>query len=259
MKAQNSTKKLLLLIIATSISVPAAFAQREAPDRQENREERRRRMQDLTPEQRQQRMQERLNTMTPEQRQRFEERRNQMQQMQRQEQLASVSGEDRQKYLMSSAGVEDPPQQNTIIAFVMEQAARRQTVTEAATQLSAVLADKAASPEAVSAALARLSTASKEFRTWKEGALKTLDAKVDYSNDPRLKSLLVLVGIVGDEAADAGGFNAIFPGGLAGGADITTLLPPVEGGWGGMGGGGRGGGENNPQPAAETPAAPANN
>jgi hypothetical protein len=37
--------------------------------------------------------------------------------------------------------------------------------------------------------------------------------------NPRLKSLLVLVGIIGDEASDAGGFNAIFPGGLAGGGE----------------------------------------
>jgi len=70
-----------------------------------------------------------------------------------------------------------------------------------------------------------------------------------------------LVGILGDESQDAGGFSAIFPKGVAGTGDIVDLLPKIEnnGGWGGMGGG-RGGGDGmggGPDaPPADTPAPP---
>jgi hypothetical protein len=162
---------------------------------------------------------------------------------------------------MNSAGIEDATVQDPIIAFVLEQAQHRQTVLEAATALSNSLADKASTPETLSTSLQKLQAASKEFRIWKLGALKELDAKISYSANPRLQSLLTLVGILGDEATDAGGFNAIFPKGLAGGGDIVDLLPKQEnqGGWGGFGGmgGGRGGnvggdqGGNAPAPAAQ--------
>ena len=239
-------QKIIVTVALTStvvgIGSSPAWAQREAPGRDERRDERRRQTENMTPEQRrqyyQQRMQERMKNMTPEQRQRFEARRAQFEQMQRQQQIASVSSEDRQKFLMQSAGVEDGETQNAIIAFVIEQAKQRQAVTEAALQLSTLLADKTASNEAITAQQETLSAASKAFRAWKENALKELDAKIKFSENARLKSLLILVGIVGDEGSDAGGFNAIFPGGLAGGGDIAALLPPAPDEMGG----GRGGG-----------------
>lgn len=254
MQLKNQTSifaTLTLTAIATAgLTSGPAWAQRQAPSRADTRDERRQQTANMTPEQRRQyfqgRMQERLNNMTPEQRQRFEAFRSQMQEMQRQQQVASVSGEDRQKFLMQSAGVDDTETQNAIIAFVMEQAKQRQPVTEAALKLSDLLADKSATNEVIAAQQEALSTASQSFRKWKEAALKELDAKVQYSQNARLKSLLMLVGIIGDESSDAGGFNAIFPKGLAGGGDITTLLPAVQDPVSAMMGGGRGGdrGEN---------------
>lgn len=228
----NRSRRAVLLLAATAALTPSVFAQRQAPDRGRTRDENRARIEQMTPEQRGQyfqgRIQERLKNMTPEQRQRFESFRAQMSEMQRQQQVASVSGEDRQKFLMQSAGVNDPETQNAIIAFVMEQATQRQPVTAAALKLSELLADKSATDETISAQQETLSAASKTFRTWKEGALKELDAKIKFSENARLKSLLMLVGIVGDEGSDAGGFNAIFPKGLAGGGDIMTMLPPMQ-------------------------------
>lgn len=232
----------------------SAQAQREPTTRTEKRSQRQQQTENMTPEQRQQyyqqRMQERERTMTPEQRQRWTERRAQMEQMQRQQQLAAASPEDRQKFLMESAGVTDTSVQDAIMAFAIEQAKQRQSVTEAAKTLSDTLADTNAAPDAAGAQLEKLQSASKEFRTWKEGALKELDAKIGYSKDAKLKSFLVLIGIVGDEGSDAGGFNAIFPKGLAGNGDIADKLPKIENNWGGGNrGGGNGGNAGNAQPA----------
>jgi hypothetical protein len=261
----TSLVTLSIICLGSTVSIDVVWAQREPPTRDERRDLRRQQTQNMTPEQRQQyyqqRMQERMRTMTPEQRQRWEERRAQMQQMQRQEQIAAVSGDERQRFLMQSAGVADATVQDPIIAFVNEQAQKRQTVTEAARKLSDLMADANATPEAIGAQLEVLRTASKEFGAWKEDALKEFDAKIGYSKDSRLQSLLVLVGILGYESADAGGFNAIFPKGVAGEGDIIDLLPKTEnqGGWGGWGGGngaGRNGEAQNATPA-EAPA-PAN-
>jgi len=105
-----------------------------------------------------------------------------------------------------------------------------------------------------------LTTASTDFRVWKENALKELDAGIKFSDDARLKSFLVLTGVIGDESNDAGGYTAIFPKDVAGTGDIVDLLPKVEGnngGWGGMGGG-QNPAPANPQPEEIPMAAPAN-
>jgi hypothetical protein len=262
-----TTRSLIRDLAATALGASlilatvSSQAQQTPPSREERRTERQQQTANMTPEQRQQyyqqRMQERMKNMTPEQRQRWSERQAQMQQMQRQQQIASVSGDDRQRYLMKTAGVTDTAVQDPIIAFVNEQAQKRQPVTEAARKLSDLMADANSTPDAISAQLETLRTASKEFRTWKEGALKELDAKIGYTKDSRLQSLLVLVGILGDESTDAGGFNAIFPKGVAGEGDIIDLLPKTEnqGGWGGGRGGQNGGGQN---PAPANAPAPAN-
>ena len=274
MKLTFCNKPGALVLLLAGILSSSAMAQRDAPtaeQKQETRDERRARIEQMTPEQRQQyfstRMQERLKNMTPEQRSQWEARRTQMESYRRQEQIAAVSGEDRQRYLMKSSGIEDNEVQDAIMAFVMEQAQKRKTVTDEGRQLSMLLADANTAPEAFTAQFTKLQTAAKEFRTWKEGALKELDAKVKYSTNPRLHALLVLVGIVGDEGGDAGGFNAMFPKGLAGDGDIATLLPPVENNFGGPregtyrangnnGGAGQGQGDaEKPAPAAEQPAA----
>jgi hypothetical protein len=246
----TNLKKIITTVTLTAIAAGslwnsnAAWAQRQAPSRADTRDERRQQTENMTPEQRREyyqgRIQERLKNMTPEQRQRFESFRAQLGEMQRQQQIASVSGEDRQKFLMQSAGIEDSETQNAIIEFVMEQARRRQPVIEAASKLSELLADKTTSNEVLATQQETLTAASKAFRSWKEIALKELDAKVKFSENARLKSLLILVGIIGDEAGDAGGFNAIFPKGLAGGGDITTMLPPMQDPISAMMGGNRG-------------------
>ncbi len=179
------------------------------------------------------RIKERLNSMTPEERAKWEANRTMRESFLRQQQIAGVSGEDRQRYLMTSAGLTDTTVQNTIIAFAIEQAQKRKPVTDEGRRYSMLLADADTTGSSFNAQFTKLQTAAREFRAWKEDALKELDAKVKYSSNPRLYALLVLVGILGDEGSDAGGFNAMFPRGLAGDGDIATLLPPVENNFGG--------------------------
>lgn len=273
----------LTLAVITGVLPPTGIAQAQpagiTPELRQEMEERFRnlppeqqrqieeRLRNMSPEQLQQ-LAERYGNMSPEQRQQFEERFMRLGRGQgggrggggegeggggRWGRQVEISSEDRQKYLMTSAGITDVAVQNAIIAFVAEQAAQRQPVTEAALEVSKLLADKNASPAALTAAQENLTGASKAFRSWKEGALKSLDEKVSYSQNPRVRGLLVLVGIIGDEATDAGGFNAIFPGGLAGGGDIMALVPQRGGrgeGRGNRGGrGGRNGGA--PDPGAD--------
>lgn len=166
------------------------------------------------------------------------ERRARREQMMRQRQVANLTPEQRQKYLLESAGIKSTTIQNSIIAFAAELAAKRQEVTQVALSLSALLADDTASNMAIGDELKKLEEASQKYREWSEAALKEFDEKIGYSKDVRLKSLLVLIGIIGDAAGDAGGFNAIFPKGLVGEGDIADLLPAPQ--MGEMGGGGEG-------------------
>lgn len=156
------------------------------------------------------------------------ERRARREQMMRQRQVANLTPEQRQKYLLESAGVKTSTVQNAIISFAAELAAQRQEVTKVALSLSALLADNTASDIAIGDELKKLEEASKKYREWNESALKEFDQKVGYSKDIRLRSLLVLIGIIGDAASDAGGFNAIFPKGLVGEGDIADLLPAPQ-------------------------------
>lgn len=257
-----------LALVLTGVLSPLAIAQRDAPNKQETREQRQQRIQQMTPEQRteyfQKRIQERMANMTPEQRAQFENFRAQAQVFQRQQQVAQVSVEDRQRFLMTSAGIEDAAMQDAILAFAIELTKKREPVTKAATALRVLLGDKDATTEAITAQLEKLTKASADFRTWKEDALKELDAKVNFTENARVNSFLTLTGILGDEGSDAGGYTAIFPKDVAGKGDITDLLPKTEGnnmfgGMGGMGGGGRGGrggkgGGQNPAPAEAPPA-----
>jgi hypothetical protein len=127
---RKTTTAALAALTISAFAPNFSWAQQTPPSRQERRDTQRERLEQMSPEQRQQyfqgQIQERLKNMTPEQRQRVESLRAQWGEMQRQQQVASVSGEDRQKFLMQSAGVNDPETQNAIIAFVMEQARQRQ-------------------------------------------------------------------------------------------------------------------------------------
>jgi hypothetical protein len=146
-KIKNNTIKGFVVVAGLTCLNSSAFAQRDAPNRDERRQQRQQERAGLTPEQRQQnfqaRMQERMRTMTPEQRQRMQER---MQQWQEQNggqggpggpggpggnwqgqgggpngQGAATAKADQMRAAMIAAGILETPVQDEIIAFILRQ------------------------------------------------------------------------------------------------------------------------------------------
>jgi hypothetical protein len=233
-------KTCSLTLAASGLMISTALAQRPAETKQEKRQERRETLQQMTPEERQkyfqERMQQRMQTMTPEQRAAFQER---MQQRMQQGQGGPGGGqqnpEDAQRRLLNSAGVTDKATQDVIIAFAAERAAARQPVLTIARELSAALADQTGTPEEQSTRQAeifgRLQAAAATYKTTHEAALGALDAKINYTTNPRLRSVLTLIGLLGNESELAGGFVAIFPNGVAGAVNpqVANNMPGAAG------------------------------
>jgi hypothetical protein len=165
-------KKIISLglgVLALGMSTQAAFAQREAPTRQDRRQQRQQETANMTPEQRaqfmQQRFQERLKNATPEQRARMEQRMQQMQEQARAQgidpndpaammQLMQRGGrggnggnaggrgggapldpaarEAQRRQMMMSAGIYDKATQDDILAFIVAEEQARQPLLQLA-------------------------------------------------------------------------------------------------------------------------------
>ena len=160
-------KKLLILSAFALIAVPqVVHAQREAPTRQERREQRQQSTENLSPEERRQvwqnRIQERMKTMTPEQRQQMQERIAEFQKkmtdagidindpdaMKKARDAGLFKGmggpngqgggrggraqNDAMKQMMEAAGITDFDVQDAIVAYVAEQNKARATLFQLA-------------------------------------------------------------------------------------------------------------------------------
>ena len=155
---------LAFAVAIGATTTTAAFAQREAPSRDDRRAQRQQENANLTPEQqqanREARMQERLKSMTPEQRQQMQERMAQMQQKMKDAGIdpndpnawqkardAGIMGNRgggqggqnggrvasaAMKQMMEAAGISDFDTQDAIIAYVAEQNKARVTLLQLA-------------------------------------------------------------------------------------------------------------------------------
>jgi len=234
MKKKNKIGYAALAL--TGVLATTSFAQRARPtpdDRQQQREEQRERIQNMSPEDRakyfQERIQERMKNMTPEQRQQMQERMQQFQQMMGgaadgAARAPQMSTEDARRALLNSALITDRATQDAIIAFVDAQDKRRAALTTKALALNGALADESVRPSHLSALLDDLRQATKDAQAQNKNALAELDTKIQYSTTPRLEAFLTLIGVLGDDANLAGGFGAIFPTGLAGGEQAKAAL-----------------------------------
>jgi hypothetical protein len=202
----------------------------------------------MTPEQRQQQWQQRMQNMTPEQRQRMQERmQERIQQLPEADRARAeeairnndfttlgqlmgpgrggpggqggqggrggqnaVSREERQRQLMTASAITDPAIQDAVIQFVVIQEAARRPLLEMARQLSRNLANPEVTAEANTTALANFRRAAAADQTRYEGALKALDAQISYSTNPKIETFLTLIGILGNEVMPLGGPSAIF-------------------------------------------------
>jgi hypothetical protein len=245
MKISNQ-KFLVAPVMLTAIvgSMLPTHAQRERPSREERQDQRQQRRQQMTPEQRQQQWQQRMQNMTPEQRQRmqqrFQERMQNMTPEQREQAQQAVqngdfgalqgmmgggrggqggqgmggqnaaSREERQRQLMTNAGITDQATQDAIVAFVAAQEVARRPLLEMARNLSLTLNNPNATAEQTTTGLAAFREASVADQTRYETALKELDTQIRYSTNPKVETFLTLIGVLGNEVAPLGGPNVVF-------------------------------------------------
>ena len=231
------------------------------------------------------RMQERMQSMTPEQRQRMQERMAEFQQkmtdagidpndpeaMQKARDAGLMGNRgggrgnrseraaaDAMRAMMEAAGIVDFDVQDAIIAYVAEQNKARATLFQLAQtaaralQAPVVQPINAADTGAVDTADTKVSTtfsayeiAVKAENERQEKALKALDAKINYSGTPRIKSFLTLVGILNNDVLALGGPTAIFTAPQQNGMMEAGMDGQGQNGWnGGQGRGGWNGGQD---------------
>ena len=163
--------------------------------------------------------------LTPEQRQQL------------MEEVGNFMRERTMRLMLTNAGVSDKTVQDTIVTFANEQNAATQAVRDQNRMLRDVLNDQTAPPAQIGGALKEFRDAADAETARRKTALEALDAKISYSKNPRLAAVLTTLGLVGDEMAIAEGGGGGF-GGRGGG------MGGMMGGFGGPGGGfgGPGGG-----------------
>lgn len=177
-------------------------------------------MRDMAPEQRRAQMQGRMTEM-------LQERRAEM-----------------LRQSLTQGGFEDKATQDAVVEFANQQIKAALALREKASKVSEVAADKAATDAQISALLNDLHAAQVDEKGRRETAEKTLDAKINYSQKPRLEALLTSLNLIGE---GSGGLMNMM-GGLTGGRGMAVLggrggaLGGDQGAAGGFAGGiGRGG------------------
>ena len=266
---------LLCTLGALMLTSATVEAQNARPDRSDRSAQRQQNNSTLTPEQRQQnfqaRIQERMQAMTPEQRAAVQERINQrlqdagvdtndpaavqkaMSDMMngqnggrgnRSERAAA----DAMKQMMNAAGIADFDTQDAIVAYVAEQNKARATLLQLAQTAATALQSPVVAPVNVAdtgieaAADSKVATTFKAYEIAAQAendrqtkALADLDAKIHYTTTPRIKAFLTLVGILNNDVLAIGGPAAVFS---------PAQSQNGRGGWnGGQGQGGWNGGQ----------------
>lgn len=141
------------------------------------------------------------------------------------------------KRMLEGAGITDPKTQDPVVAFAGEREAAGRDLQEKMRAVNAALRNGAATDKEIAATLDNLRSAVAAEKTRRAVAEKALDADIGFSKNPRLDAILTTMGLIGDEAAIAGGG----PGGMRGGGMRGER---------GAGGGQRGGQNGGPPPGA---------
>ena len=137
---------------------------------------------------------------------------------------AERAAADAMRQMMNAAGITDFDVQDAVIAYVAEQNKARVTLLQLAQKAASALQTPAVQPVGatdtnakesvdtkVATTFADYETAVKAENDRQEKALKDLDAKINYSGTPRIKSFLTLVGILNNDVLAIGGPAAVFP------------------------------------------------
>jgi hypothetical protein len=148
----------------------------------------------------------RLQAMTPEQRDQYFRDQQAKMEAQRTDDLREA---------LAQAGETDPANQDFILAFIRDQRALRRPLNRQRRDLGQSLITGKLTDEEAAARQKELRQAVETAKAQYDAALKTLDEKVKFSKKPRLAALLTAVGVLDDTAAFTTG-----PTGL------ETLVPP---------------------------------
>lgn len=169
--------------------------------------------------------------MTPEQRQQF---------MAQMEERRAQQRADWLRQAMTGIGVADVAVQTSVINYMVEQEKTKLALREQARALAALLVKPGSTPEEIKPALQSYRDAVAAAKTKEQTGLTALDGQVKYSTNPRVETMLTLVGVLGNETTEVGGIGAIFP-------DSPYGNQGARGGQngGGQNGGGRNGGGRN--------------
>ncbi|HEY0073921.1 MAG TPA: hypothetical protein VGB77_07465 [Abditibacteriaceae bacterium] len=212
-----------------TVGTQSVEAQRDRQDRRDQRGERRERLQNATPEQLQQLQQQRQQNMTPEARAQMEQRMQQFRQQREQERWNWV------REALSAAGFGDQGLQDAVIEMMKSETTGTESLREMERQLAAKLVDPAFQPEAFPAELKAFRDAVAKYQEDKATALKQFDEKHKYSTQPKLETVLTVLGVLGPETTTLGGLGQVFPDSPFGRGGFG------RGGQGGNRGGGGGG------------------
>lgn len=176
-------------------------------------------LQNLSPEEQQQMQQmlQMLQMLTPQQQQQMlqnlpddQQQKLQQAQMWLQDRIQQQRWNWIRQTLVAS-GYTDATLQDTVIDFMQAQEKVRQPLRVTAQDLANLLIEPTTPADELKTKLADFRDQMKKEEARYEQALASLDEKIKYSTEPRLETLLTVLGVVGQETSTLGGVSTLFP------------------------------------------------
>ena len=106
--------------------------------------------------------------------------------------------EDKLREMMTNNGVTDTSTQDAVLAYLSNELAARQPLRQMGVKLQRALADQSITDDQIKAMIADYQNAQDLENQNRTKAQSDLDAKIHYSQNPRLQGLLMLMGVLGD-------------------------------------------------------------
>jgi len=106
--------------------------------------------------------------------------------------------EDKLREMMTRNGVTDTTTQDTVLAYLSNELDARQPLRQMGEKLNRALSDQSITDDQIKAMIADYQNAQDLEQQNRIKAQSDLDAKIHYSQNPRLEGLLMLMGVLGD-------------------------------------------------------------
>ena len=113
--------------------------------------------------------------------------------------------EDNLREMMTRNGVTDAATQDSVVAFLSNEMQTRQPLRQMGEKLQRALGDQSVTDDQIKAMIADYQNAQDLEKQNRAKAQSDLDAKIHYSQNPRLQGLLMLMGVLGDGPPLMGG------------------------------------------------------